>query len=99
MVDDMLGIVPEPQPHPHPHWPDDADHAFVANLLLILRLSRTDQSLSIRDVAALAGVDHGIIARAESMQRIPNLITMRKWVRALGLEWSEACKDAENWGL
>lgn len=88
-----------PESQPHPHWPDDGDHAYVAALLLILRLERTDQSLSIREVAEKAGVDHGIIARAESMKRIPNLITMRKWVRALGLEWSEVCKDAENWGL
>lgn len=88
-----------PIPQSHPHWPEDGDHAFVASFLLILRNSRLEQGLSIREVAQKAGIDHGIIARGERMDRIPTIVTMRRWVRALDLDWHQVYEDAENAGL
>jgi transcriptional regulator with XRE-family HTH domain len=83
-------------PETHAHWPNDPDHAFVARFLGILRESRIAQGLSIREVAKKAGVDHGIIARADRLERIPNLITLRRWVRALDLDWMQVYEDADQ---
>lgn len=94
------GEMPTRQdPDSQPPWPADQDHAFVAAFLLLLRDARLDQGLSIRDVADRAGISHTLISRAERMERIPGIITMRRWVRALELDWHQVYQDAENAGL
>jgi transcriptional regulator with XRE-family HTH domain len=91
--------MPKPEPNPRPPWPPDADHAFVASFLVILKQAREDQGLSLRELAAKTGIDHGIIGRGERMERIPSIVTMRRWVRGLGLDWHQVYKEAENAGL
>jgi transcriptional regulator with XRE-family HTH domain len=91
--------MPKSKADQQPSWPPDADHAFVASFLLLLRDARLEQGLSVREVAQKAGIDHGIVARGERMDRIPNLITMRRWVRGLGLDWHQVYRDAENSAL
>jgi transcriptional regulator with XRE-family HTH domain len=91
--------MPKPDPEQRPPWPPDADHAFVASFLVLLKQAREDQGLSLRELAAKAGVDHGVLGRGERMERIPSIVTMRRWVRGLGLDWQEVYRDAENAGM
>ncbi|MEP3211828.1 MAG: helix-turn-helix transcriptional regulator [Luteolibacter sp.] len=85
-----------PSPEDHPLWPPDRDHKFVAKFLLILKDARIKQGLSIRELASKTEIDHGILARGESLQRIPTIVTMRRWVRGLELDFVEVHQLAED---
>ena len=83
-------------PEERPPWPQDRDHEFVARFLLILKNARIEQGLSIRELASKSEVDHGILARGEGLKRIPTIVTMRRWVRALELDFVEVHRLAEE---
>lgn len=85
-----------PLPEERPPWPPDRDHEFVARFLVLLKNARIEQELSIRELAIKSGVDHGILARGESLKRIPTIVTMRRWVRALDLDFVEVHRLAED---
>ena len=54
-----------------------------------LRELRTRQVLTIRDLAAKAGVATGTIVRIEAGEPAPRFVTMRKIAAALGVEPGE----------
>lgn len=84
------------EPDKRPTWPDDPDHAFVAAFLGILKDERALKGWTIREVGDRAGIDNGIVTRGENLNRIPGLVTLRKWVRALDLDWVEVYRRAED---
>ena len=60
-----------------------------------LRELRTRQVLTIRDLAAKAGVATGTIVRIEAGDPAPRFVTMRKIATALGVEPGEIQEFAE----
>jgi transcriptional regulator with XRE-family HTH domain len=68
----------------------------VAAFLGILKDERALKGWTIREVGDRAGIDNGIVTRGENLNRIPGLVTLRKWVRALDLDWVEVYRRAED---
>ncbi len=60
-----------------------------------LRELRTRQVLTIRDLAAKAGVAPGTIVRIEAGEPAPRFVTMRKIAAALGVEPGEIQEFAQ----
>ncbi len=60
-----------------------------------LRELRTRQVLTIRDLAAKAGVATGTIVRIEAGEPAPRFVTMRKIAAALGVEPGEITEFAQ----
>ncbi len=60
-----------------------------------LREFRTRQVLTIRDLAAKAGVATGTIVRIEAGEPAPRFVTMRKIAAALGVEPGEIQEFAQ----
>ena len=60
-----------------------------------LRELRTRQVLTIRDLAAKAGVATGTIVRIEAGEPAPRFVTMRKIAAALGVEPGEIAEFAQ----
>ncbi|MFT4176796.1 MAG: helix-turn-helix transcriptional regulator [Luteolibacter sp.] len=83
-------------PDERPTWPDDQDHRFVAEFLCILKEARAGKGWTVRDVGERAGIDSGTVTRGENLVRIPGLVVLRKWVRALELDWVEVYREAEK---
>ncbi|MFT4144019.1 MAG: helix-turn-helix transcriptional regulator [Mobilitalea sp.] len=77
-------------------WPEDPDHEFVASFLGILKEERAAKGWTVRMVGERAGIDNGIVTRGENLDRIPGIIVLRKWVRALELDWVEVYRRAEK---
>lgn len=83
-------------PDERPEWPDDPDHRFVAAFLEVLKDARAAKGWTVRDVGERAGIDSGTVTRGENLVRIPGLIVLRKWVRALDLDWVAVYQKAEK---
>jgi transcriptional regulator with XRE-family HTH domain len=77
-------------------WPDDPDHRFVATFLKVLADERTAKGWTLEALSEKSGVDFGVISRGERLERIPGLVVLRRWVRALELEWTEVFVRAEK---
>ncbi len=81
---------------PQPDFPSDPDLRYLTAFIAILREDRLRRGLGERELTRTAGVGNGAIGRAEKMDRIPSVIVFRRWVRALGLDWVEVCREAEE---
>ena len=57
-----------------------------------LRELRIGRLWSQRELAQRAGVAHGTIVAAETGQRLPRLLTMRRIADALGVDWGEVAE-------
>ena len=60
-----------------------------------LRELRIERLWTQRQLAARAGVSHGTIVSAETGQRLPRLLTMRRIADALGIDWAEVAEFRE----
>ena len=60
-----------------------------------LRELRIDRLWSQRELARRAGVAHGTIVSAETGQRLPRLLTMRRIADALGVDWRNVAEFRE----
>lgn len=65
---------------------DIADMEELARIISELIRQRNALGLSQRDLAALCGIPQSSVARIESMQTTPNLATLLKLFRPLGLK-------------
>jgi transcriptional regulator with XRE-family HTH domain len=72
----------------------DSDEV-VAAVLLILAEARREREITLEQLAELSGVDHGIISRAERLQRIPGMASIRDIAVALGFDFAELVTTAE----
>ena len=54
-----------------------------------LRELRIERLWTQRELAKRAGVSHGTIVSAETGQRLPRLLTMKRIADALGADWAE----------
>lgn len=65
---------------------DIADMEEQAKIISALVAQRKALGLSQRDLAALCGIPQSSVARIESFQTTPNLATLIKLIRSLGLK-------------
>ena len=65
---------------------DLADIEEQANIISTVIKQRNALGLSQRDLAAICGIPQSSIARIESFQTTPNLATLLKLLRPLGLK-------------
>jgi len=77
-------------------FPEDPDARYLAEFVEILRIERTKRGIGERELTRLAEISNGAIGRAEKLERIPSVVVFRKWVRALGMDWVDVCKRADD---
>lgn len=65
---------------------DIADMEEQAAIISTVIRQRNDLGLSQRDLAAVCGIPQSSVARIESLQTTPNLATLLKILRPLGLK-------------
>lgn len=65
---------------------DLADIEEQANIISTVIKQRNALGLSQRDLASICGIPQSSIARIESFQTMPNLATLLKLLRPLGLK-------------
>ena len=58
----------------------------LANIISILIAQRNELGLSQRDLASMCGIPQSSVARIESCRTTPNLATLLKLLRPLGLK-------------
>jgi transcriptional regulator with XRE-family HTH domain len=73
----------------------DPDEAFLCRLVNFLKKEREKQCLTLRDLEKVMGVSNGHLSRAERGLSEPGVVILRRWCRALGLEFEAVCRDAE----
>jgi transcriptional regulator with XRE-family HTH domain len=74
---------------------DGDSDKVVAAVLLMLAEARREREITLEQLAKLSGVDHGIISRAERLQRIPGMASIRDLAVALGFDFAELVTTAE----
>ena len=65
---------------------DLADIEEQANIISAVIKQRNELGLSQRDLASICGIPQSSVARIESFQTTPNLATLLKLLRPLGLK-------------
>jgi transcriptional regulator with XRE-family HTH domain len=73
----------------------DSDEV-VAAVLRMLAEARREREITLEQLAELSGVDHGIISRAERLQRIPGMAYIRDLAVSLDLNFADLVRRAEE---
>ena len=75
---------------------DGDSDKVIAAVLQMLADARREKGITLEELTELSGVDHGIISRAERLQRIPSMAYIRDLAVCLDLDFSKLVKKAEN---
>lgn len=75
---------------------DGDSEKVVGAVLQMLADTRRDKGITLEQLTELSGIDHGIISRAERLQRIPSMSYIRDLAVSLDLDFSDLVKKAEN---
>jgi transcriptional regulator with XRE-family HTH domain len=75
---------------------DDPDEAYLRRFLLRLRTERRSQGMTLRDLQKTMGVSNSHLSRAERGLSEPGVVVLRRWCRALGLQFEMVCRDSEG---
>ena len=78
-----------------PEVPQAGDSGLDRYIGLVLREKRQAQSLTIADVAGLAGVSRGMLSKIENGQVSPSLDTLRRIAAALGMTLAQLFKNLD----
>ncbi len=78
-----------------PELPQAGDSGLDRYIGLVLREKRQAQSLTIADVAGLAGVSRGMLSKIENGQVSPSLDTLRRIAAALGMTLAQLFKNLD----
>jgi hypothetical protein len=73
-----------------------SDEAFLLRFVLMLKEKREALEMTLRDLEKLITVSNGHLSRVECGLSEPGVVIQRRWCRALGLEFGEVCKAAEQ---
>jgi transcriptional regulator with XRE-family HTH domain len=89
------------QPSPGLSPPDgvpsgDPDLDALLRLIGILRASRQQQQLTLRDLTEKMGIDFAHLSRAERGLTQPGLVVLLRWCRALGLKFEDVWRQASG---
>lgn len=72
----------------------DPDEAYLRRFLLQLKHEREAQGLTLRDLEKMMGVNNAHLSRAERGLSEPGIVVLRRWCRALGLQFENICQEA-----
>lgn len=81
---------------PHEHFTTDPDFRFLAKMIGILAAARLERGYSERHLSRVANVPNGSIRRAEKLERLPGVVFLRRWARALEIDWEELGRRADT---
>jgi transcriptional regulator with XRE-family HTH domain len=73
----------------------DPDELYLKRVLIKLRDERVSRGLTLRDLEKVMGVSNAHLSRAERGLCEPGVVVLRRWCRALGLEFESVCRDSE----
>lgn len=59
-------------------------------------MEREARGLTLRDLEKITGVNNAHLSRAERGLSEPGIVVLRRWCRALGLEFELVSKEAES---
>ncbi len=62
----------------------------------MLKDKREAQGMTLRDLEKVMAVSNGHLSRVERGLSEPGVVILRRWCRALGLEFGEVCRAAEK---
>jgi len=74
----------------------DPDEAYLRRLVLKLKEKREALGMTLRDLEKVMAVSNGHLSRAERGLTEPGIVVLRRWCRALGMEFEEVCRVAEQ---
>jgi transcriptional regulator with XRE-family HTH domain len=74
----------------------DPDEAYLRRFLGRLKQEREARGLTLRDLEKIMGVSNGHLSRAERGLSEPGIVVLRRWCRALALEFETVCREAEE---
>jgi transcriptional regulator with XRE-family HTH domain len=75
---------------------DGQSEKLVAAVLQTLADARREKEVTLEKLSEMSGVDHGVISRAERGLRIPAMASIRDLAVALGLDFADVVKNAED---
>jgi transcriptional regulator with XRE-family HTH domain len=73
----------------------DPDEAYLHRFLTILKGEREARGMTLRDLEKIMGVSNAHLSRAERGLSEPGVVVLRRWCRALELEFDTICRQAE----
>jgi transcriptional regulator with XRE-family HTH domain len=73
----------------------DPDEAYLHRFLTLLKGEREARGMTLRDLEKIMGVSNAHLSRAERGLSEPGVVVLRRWCRALGLEFDAICREAE----
>lgn len=73
----------------------DPDEAYLRRFVRRLKQERESKGLTLRDLEKEMKVSNGHLSRAERDLSEPGVVVLRRWCRALGLEFELICRDSE----
>lgn len=74
----------------------DPDEAYLRRFLQRLKREREQRGMTLRDLEKLTGVSNAHLSRAERGISEPGIVVLRRWCRALDLEFEVLCRDSER---
>ena len=74
----------------------DPDEAYLRRFLSRLKQEREARELTLRDLEKTMGVSNAHLSRAERGLSEPGIVVLRRWCRAVGLEFELVCRDSEK---
>ena len=74
----------------------DPDEAYLRRFLERLKQERDAKGLTLRDLEKSMGVSNGHLSRAERGLSEPGIVVLRRWCRALGLDFEVVSRDSET---
>ena len=72
---------------PHEHFTTGRDFKFLAQMIRILAAARLGRGYSEKQLSRVANVPKGSIRRAEKLERLAGIVFLRRWARALEIDW------------
>ena len=72
----------------------DPDVAVVLKIVTLLRETRLQKGLTLRDLKDVMGISYAHLSRAERGLSHPGLVVLLRWCRALDLSFEEIIREA-----
>ena len=67
----------------------DPDIEILLKILFLLRKTRIEKKLTLRDLTQVMGISYAHLSRAERGLSHPGLLVLLRWCRALDLKFGE----------